>query len=245
MIVFPAIDLLDGNCVRLVEGKREAMTIYSDQPVEVARGWQEAGATWVHVVDLNAAFGFGDNRDVVCRICEETLLKVQLGGGLRTTDAVQRVQRLGVARVVVGTAAVKKPAWVAELVSEFGADTVAAALDVRDGRVAIRGWEEQEPVDPLELARTWAESGLKHVIYTDIRRDGKLVGPDVEGAVRLAKETGLKVTVSGGIGSMDDLLAVFAAADGLEGVIVGKALYEGVMELKEALRLAREAAREG
>ncbi|MDZ7373097.1 MAG: 1-(5-phosphoribosyl)-5-[(5-phosphoribosylamino)methylideneamino]imidazole-4-carboxamide isomerase [candidate division KSB1 bacterium] len=239
MIVFPAIDLLDGNCVRLVEGKREAMTVYSDSPIAVARRWESAGASWVHVVDLNAAFGFGDNRDIVREICAETSLKVQLGGGLRTTDAVQKVRELGVRRVVVGTAAVRRPDWIAELVAEFGADTVAAALDLRDGLVAIRGWEEQQKIPPLDLAQKWAQNGLRHLVYTDIRRDGKLIGPDVEGAVRLAQLTGLGITVSGGIGTMDDLRAVLRAADVLEGVIIGKAIYEGAIDLAQALQLVR------
>jgi phosphoribosylformimino-5-aminoimidazole carboxamide ribotide isomerase len=241
MIVFPAIDLLDGNCVRLVEGKREAMTVYSASPVEMAQRWEAAGASWVHVVDLNAAFGFGDNRELVRQICQQTRLKVQLGGGLRTTNAVQKVRELGVSRAVVGTAAVKRPDWIAELVSEFGPDAVAAALDVRNGLVAVRGWEEQERIPPLELAQRWADQGLRHLIYTDVRRDGKLVGPDVEGATRIARLTGLGVTVSGGIGSMEDLRAVFAVAPLLEGVIIGKALYEGLIDLTEALALARRS----
>ena len=235
MIVFPAIDLLGGRCVRLTEGRPDTAVVYSDDPVAVACRWRDAGATWIHVVDLDAALGSGDNREVVKRICSEVGLNVQVGGGLRATDAVAEVLAAGAKRAVVGTRAVADPEWVGELVRKFGQESVVGALDVRDGAVATKGWQEASPVGPVELASRWTEKGLRHVIYTDVSRDGRLTGPDVEGAVDLSRQTGLGVVVSGGVGSESDLEAIFLSAEWLEGVIIGKALYEGAVNLSKVL----------
>ncbi len=236
MIVFPAIDLLDGKCVRLTEGRPETAVVYSDDPVAVAERWRQAGTMWLHVVDLDAAFGRGNNRSTVAQICSRVELNVQVGGGLRDTEAVREVLEAGAARAVVGTRAVLEPEWIAELVAEFGEDAVAGALDVRGGVVATKGWQEASAVGPVELAQKWASKGLRHVIYTDVSRDGRLTGPDVDGTVRLARETGVGVVVSGGVGSESDLEAIFLAAEWLEGVIIGKALYEGTVDLPRVLK---------
>ena len=240
MDLFPAIDIRHGRVVRLSQGEATRQTVYGDDPVAVAERFADQGAEWIHVVDLDRAFGVGDNLAVVRRIVAQTglRLRIQLGGGLRTVDLVQRGLDHGVNRVVIGTAAAIEPAVVPAAVAAVGADRIVAGIDVREGRVAIRGWTETSELDAETLAGRVIAAGVRTVVYTDVGRDGMLAGPDLEGARRL-QALGAAVIVSGGVASLDDLRAVRSA--GLAGAIVGRALYEGRFELPQALEAAAGA----
>lgn len=238
--VYPAIDLRAGRVVRLRQGDPDRQTTYSDRPARVARAWADAGARWIHVVNLDGAFGQAGaaNRQALKEILREITAAgppaVQFGGGLRAIDDVAAALSLGVRRVVLGTAAVEDPDLVARSVDRFGPEAVAAGIDARDGRVTVRGWTADTDQDPVRLGRQLRAAGLTTAIYTDVRRDGMETGPDVEGARRLSEATGLTVIASGGVASRDDIQRLKAA--GLGGVIVGRALYEGRFTLEEALR---------
>jgi len=238
--LFPAIDIRHGRVVRLSQGEATRQTVYGDDPVAVAERFADQGAEWIHVVDLDRAFGVGDNLAVVRRIVAQTgwRLRIQLGGGLRTVDLVRRGLDHGVTRVVIGTAAAIEPAVVPAAVEAVGADRVVVGIDVRDGHVAIRGWTETSDLDPGTLAARVVAAGVGTVVYTDVGRDGMLTGPDLDGARRL-QAVGTAVIASGGVASLDDIRAVRAA--GLAGAIVGRALYEGRFELPEALEAAAGA----
>jgi phosphoribosylformimino-5-aminoimidazole carboxamide ribotide isomerase len=238
--LFPAIDIRHGRVVRLSQGEATRQTVYGDDPVAVAERFAVQGAEWIHVVDLDRAFGDGENLGVVARMVARVggRAAIQLGGGLRSLDAVRRGLAQGVSRVVLGTAAAIDPGIVGAAVRAEGADRIAVGIDARDGRVAVRGWTETSALEAAELARRVAGEGVRTAIYTDVARDGMLVGADVEGARRLAA-AGLEVIASGGIASLDDLRAVEAA--GLAGAIVGRALYEGRFSLADALAAAAGA----
>ncbi|MBI4552968.1 MAG: 1-(5-phosphoribosyl)-5-[(5-phosphoribosylamino)methylideneamino]imidazole-4-carboxamide isomerase, partial [Candidatus Latescibacteria bacterium] len=237
MLILPAIDLRGGRCVRLVQGRKEQETVYDDDPVHAACRWADQGASFLHVVDLDGAFtGGSQNLDVVERILRTVPVPIQLGGGIRSLDAIERVLASGVARVIIGTAAVTDPGLVAAAIDRWGAGRVVVGIDARDGQVAVRGWEEGAPLSAIEAARRVKRMGVERVVYTDIVRDGMLTGPNVEATRRLAVESGLRVIASGGVSSMDDLSRLAALGDdGIEGVIIGKALYEGTIDLKEAI----------
>jgi phosphoribosylformimino-5-aminoimidazole carboxamide ribotide isomerase len=241
-VLFPAIDLRHGRCVRLERGEAERETVYGTDPFRVAEGFARDGAEWLHVVDLDAAFGDGSNRALIARIAAAFPLRVQTGGGLRTEVDLEAVLGGGAARAVIGTAAVESPALVEAAVARWGADRIAVGLDARGRRPAIRGWREETGEDLFDLAASLAGRGVRTLIYTDIDRDGMLSGPNVETSAELARATGVEVIVSGGVGAMHDLDAVAAAArrePGIAGVIVGKALYEGRIDLAEAVRRMR------
>ncbi len=249
MIIFPAIDLRNGRCVRLVQGQPDAETVYSDDPVATAQRWTGQGAAWLHLVNLDGAFGAGEssrlNLAAIADILQVIDVPVQLGGGLRTQDDVALVLSLGVTRVIIGTAALSDPGFVGDLVTQYGPDRVAVALDVRDGRVATHGWQQVSDRTAVEVAGTMKQHGLERVIYTDISRDGMLAGANVEACALLARETGLEVIVSGGVASLEDIRRVKArAGEGVEGVIVGQALYTGRVDLAEALKIAGPQASE-
>ncbi len=233
--VYPAIDLRGGKVVRLQEGDPRRQTVYSDDPAEVAARWLAAGATWLHVVDLDAAFGedAGPNRRALQAILQHGG-RVQFGGGLRTAQAVAELLDLGVSRVVLGTAAVDDPDLVARALARFGPDAVAVAIDARDGRVRTRGWQAGSGLDAVALACRLAALGLRTAVHTDIARDGLGAGVNVAASRALAEASGLAVIASGGVASLADVIAARAA--GLSGVIIGRALYEGQVDLKEALR---------
>jgi phosphoribosylformimino-5-aminoimidazole carboxamide ribotide isomerase len=238
--LFPAIDIRHGRVVRLSQGEATRQTVYGEDPVAVAERFADQGAEWIHVVDLDRAFGVGDNLAVVRRIVAQTgwRLRIQLGGGLRTVDLVRRGLDHGVTRVVIGTAAAIEPTVVPAAVAAVGADRVVVGIDVRDGRVAIRGWTQTSDLDPGTLAAQVVAAGVRTVVYTDVGRDGMLTGPDLDGARRL-QAVGTGVVASGGVASLDDIRAVREA--GLAGAIVGRALYEGRFELPEALEAAAGA----
>jgi phosphoribosylformimino-5-aminoimidazole carboxamide ribotide isomerase len=238
--LFPAIDLRHGRCVRLERGEAERETVYGTDPFAVAQEFAAAGAEWVHVVDLDAAFGDGSNRALIRRIAEAGAVRVQTGGGLRSEPDLEAVLDAGVSRAVIGTAAIENPALVRRAVERWGSERIAVGLDARGRRPAVRGWREESAADLFELAGSLVGLGVGTLIYTDIDRDGMMSGPNLETAVELAERTGAEVIVSGGIGSPDHLRAVAASRDrGIGGAVLGKALYEGRIPLAEALRLAQ------
>jgi len=235
MIVIPAIDLMDGKVVRLSRGDFAARTVYSDRPAEFAEAFRKAGARRVHVVDLDGArAGHPVNTDVV-RAIVATGVEVELGGGLRTIEAVEEAIAIGVSFVVLGTAAVERLDLVTEACRRFPG-RVVAGIDARDGEVKVAGWAQGTGLPAVDVARRVAGAGVRLVEYTDVARDGMFTGVDAEGAARLQAESGVRVVASGGVASLADVGACKAA--GLAGVIVGKALYEKRMDLAEALGVA-------
>jgi phosphoribosylformimino-5-aminoimidazole carboxamide ribotide isomerase len=236
MIVYPAIDLLAGRCVRLTQGDFARETVYGEDPVTVARRWEALGARWLHVVDLDGArAGQPRQASLVEAICGAVRIPVQVGGGLRTAAAVERVLEAGAARAVVGTVAVRDPGLCVALCRAFPG-RVAVGIDARDGLVRVGGWLEREAVEATALARAAAERGATCLIYTDIGRDGTQDGPDLDGTRAVARAAGIPVIASGGVGALEHLRAVAALeADGVAGVIVGRALYSGAVALADAL----------
>jgi phosphoribosylformimino-5-aminoimidazole carboxamide ribotide isomerase len=235
--LYPAIDIRNGRVVRLSQGEATRQTVYGEDPAAVAEAFVAAGARWIHVVDLDRAFGQGHNEPVLLRVIERVAGRVQLqaGGGFRSLELVRRGVELGMSRIVVGTAAAIDPDFLPTLVAEIPLERVAVGVDARDGRVAVRGWTETSSLTAVELARRAVGAGIPTLIYTDVARDGIMQGPDVAGALRLQRE-GAAVIVSGGVASLADLRLVAEA--GLSGAIVGRALYEGRVDLREALRAA-------
>lgn len=236
--LYPAIDLRGGHAVRLLKGDYAAETVYSDDPVEVALSYERAGARWIHVVDLDAArTGEAANLHLVAAICAAVSCSVECGGGVRTVEAAERLVGAGVARVVVGTAAVEQPGLVAEMNARFPG-RVAAGLDARGRDLAVRGWVESSGLDLVDAARRLEAEGAAALIVTEIGRDGTLEGPDTGQLVAVLGAVGVDVIASGGVGTLDDLKVVAALAAGGRapaGVIVGRALYEGRFTVEEAL----------
>ena len=241
MIVFPAIDLKDGACVRLIHGDMASATIFNDDPAEQARHFADTGFAWLHVVDLNAAFaGRSVNGAAVRAIRSAVSLRIQLGGGIRNRDAIEDWLALGIDRVVLGTAALRNP----ELVRQAAADhpgAVAVGLDARDGRAAIEGWTETTEISVVEAARRFEDCGMAAIIYTDIGRDGALSGVDAAAVGEVARQIRIPVIASGGVSSLADIAALKAyEADGVAGMICGRALYDGRIDPAAALRLVAE-----
>jgi phosphoribosylformimino-5-aminoimidazole carboxamide ribotide isomerase len=228
LILYPAIDILGGRAVRLMQGDYERETSYEDDPLVAARRWADAGATWLHVVDLDGArAGAPVNLDALAKIVAAVDVPVQFGGGLRDSKKVEEAISAGVERVVLGTAAVRDPEVTAAIAAAHG-DRVVAAVDARGGRVAAEGWTAPEGVGPAELAAQLAERGIERFIYTPVEVDGTMEGPDVESLRDVAGASGAELIYSGGVGTLDDLQALVALGiDNLGGVIVGRALYEG------------------
>ncbi len=265
MIVFPAIDLRRGKCVRLRQGRPDAETVFSDDPVAMANHWASQGAEWLHVVNLDGALGQASspplgppqpfdklrtplwggsskNLRVVGEIVAAMGIPVQLGGGLRTMADIEGALELGLTRVILGTVAVKEPSLVAEAVKRFGAERIVVGIDARRGQVATHGWQEVSSVAVTELALRVKELGVERVVYTDIVRDGMLSGVNVEAVRELAQRTGLKVISAGGVSSLDDVRRLKEAeTSGVEGVIIGQALYSGALELREAMQISKSA----
>jgi phosphoribosylformimino-5-aminoimidazole carboxamide ribotide isomerase len=237
VIVYPAIDIRGGRCVRLVEGDFARETPFDADPVDAARRWIAAGAEWLHVVDLDGAVaGRPVNLDAIRRLCGEVAIPVQLGGGLRTEDDLTAVFDLGVRRAVLGTAALRSRELVASALARWG-NRIAVGLDARDGRLAANGWLEQTDLEATRAAAQLRAAGVRRFVFTDIRRDGTLAGPNLEALRAMIETVGDGVIASGGIGRIEDVAAV--AETGAEGVILGRALYDGRVELSEAIALAR------
>jgi len=238
VIVYPAIDLKDGRCVRLVRGEMASAVVFNDDPAAQARDFAAAGAEWLHVVDLDGAFaGKPRNAAAVEAIVKATAVKVQLGGGIRDQATVESWLDRGVARVVLGTAAVKNPNLVREACRRW-TGRVALGIDARGGKVAVEGWAETSSLMALDLARRFEDAGVGAIVYTDIDRDGALEGVNVAATAALARALKTPVIASGGIASLDDLAALRVhEQDGIAGAIVGRALYDGRVDLKSALAL--------
>ena len=244
MIVIPAIDLRQGKCVRLRQGRKEAATVYDADPIKIAEGFESDGARMLHVVDLDGAFSESNvrNRDVLRDIVRAVTIPVQFGGGLRGAKDIEQAISLGVARVVIGTLAVESPDMLAEIVRLFGVDHVGVGIDARNGQVVTRGWETEEQMSSLTLARRVAAAGVERIIYTDVQRDGMLTGVNIDQTCLIAETSGLKITASGGVASLADLERLGAVSHcGVDSVIVGKALYEGRFTLPEAIAAGLEA----
>jgi len=244
MIIFPAIDIRGGRCVRLTEGRFDAETVFADNPLDMARRWVEEGAEYLHVVDLDGALaGRPVNVAAIAAITAAVDIPVQLGGGIRTMENIAALLSAGVTRVILGSVAVKRPELVQQACAEYG-DRVVVGIDARDGQVAVEGWGVSGGVAAEELAAKMAAAGVARIIYTDIARDGTLTGVNVTATRILARAAGIPVIASGGVSSLDDVTAVKAAqADGIEGLIIGKALYTGALTLAEAIRAARGGER--
>ena len=235
MILYPAIDIRGGRCVRLIEGDFDRETTYDSDPSSAARRWVEAGANWLHVVDLDGAVeGRPVNREAIAQIRASVDVPIQLGGGLRHLTDLEDALGGGIDRAILGTVALRDPELVISAVARWG-NRIAVALDARDGRLATDGWLGQTDSSAIEVAQRLAQRGVRHFIYTDIRRDGTLSGPNIEALGELVKKIDADVIASGGIASLEDIKA--AAATGATGAIIGRALYDGRVNLAESLAL--------
>jgi len=238
LVIIPAIDLRDGRCVRLVQGRKENTTVYDGDPVSIALAHEAQGARMIHLVDLDGAFSDPNsrNRQVLSEIISNVKIPLQFGGGLRSLDDIAQVIELGVSRVVIGTLAVETPKMLVQALNFFGAGRLAVGIDARDGQVLTRGWEREGKISALELAKEVAAAGIERIVYTDVARDGMLTGVNVEQTSLIARESGLKVTASGGVSSLADVTRLKATREsGIDSVIIGKALYERRFTLAEAL----------
>lgn len=240
MIIFPAIDIRGGKCVRLTEGRFDQETIFADNPVDMAVRWAQEGAEYLHLVDLDGALaGRAVNLDVVAGIIQAIKIPVQLGGGIRTMENITAILNIGVQRVILGSVAVRQPDLVKQACQQYG-DRIVVGIDARDGQVAVEGWGITGGVGAEELAKKMAAAGVARIIYTDISRDGTLSGVNIEATQALAQSAGIPVIASGGVSSLADIRAVkMAEPAGVEGVIVGKAIYTGNVMLAEAITIGR------
>jgi len=237
-VLYPAIDLRAGKVVRLQEGDPARMTAYSEDPAETAQRWLETGARWLHVVNLDGAFGESDNTNHIAlrnilRVAKGFDASVQFGGGIRSADAIEAALSLGVSRVVLGTVAIENPDIVASALMKFGADQIAIGIDARDGLVRVRGWKENSGIPATDLAIQMRNLNLRTVIFTDVSRDGLGKGLNIAATRELADVSGLDVIASGGVRTVEDVMTARDAS--LAGVIIGRALYEGTIDLKSAL----------
>jgi len=231
MIVFPAVDILQGRAVRLLRGDYNKVTDYGT-PVERALMWAEQGAEYLHIVDLNGAkTGTGSNLPIIRDIVKQTKIKVQTGGGVRTLDDIKARLDAGVERVILGTVCCRDPELVARAVSDFGGERIVCGIDAKDGKVAVEGWTQGSQIDPYELGGRMRAAGVIYTVFTDISRDGALTGVNVQACADMQSKTSLRVVASGGVSSHEDITAL--AAKNIYGVILGKALYEGKVDLKQ------------
>lgn len=240
MILYPAIDLKDGQAVRLIHGEMDQVTVFNDDPAAQAQSFVEAGCEWLHLVDLNGAFaGEPVNAAPVEAILERCDVPAQLGGGIRDMATIERWLSKGLARVILGTVAVENPTLVREAAKAFPSQ-VAVGIDARDGRVATKGWAEETDVMVTDLARSFEDAGVAAIIYTDINRDGAMKGPNIEATAALANAVSIPVIASGGVSSLEDLRALRDCGAPLNGAISGRALYDGAIDLKEALSIMKK-----
>lgn len=236
MKLYPAIDIKNGQCVRLRQGLFQESHVYSNNPLKVAKKFVEQGASYIHMVDLDGALvGFSMNEEVFKTIASEVNVPIQVGGGIRTIKDIENKLELGISRVIIGTKAVENPAFVKDAVSAFGADKIVVGIDARDGMVAIQGWEKVSKVSAMELALSVKSMGIKTIVYTDISKDGMLQGPNVEQTKALSDAVGIDVIASGGVSSLKDLEMI--ADSNIHGAIIGKAIYENRVDLAKAVEL--------
>ncbi len=237
MIIYPAIDLRGGKVVRLKEGDPNRQTVFSDDPISTAQEWMAQGAKWIHIVNLDGTFATLNDHARILEAVAKFDVKVQFGGGLRAITDIERAIEQGASRVIIGTAAIEQPELVSEVIERWGSERVAVGLDARDGKVTTHGWQNKTNLTPLELGKQMVERGVIHALYTDVNRDGLLQGVNVEGTTMLARETGMQVIASGGVGSLDDIKRLKATGV-VAGAVIGMALYDGRFGLAEALVLA-------
>lgn len=242
MIIFPAIDIRKGHCVRLVKGDFNQETVYAQDPSTMAEKWTAAGAEFIHVVDLDGALaGSSQNMGAIKKILSKTPVPVQVGGGIRTINNIEKLLALGVTRVILGSVAVKNPALVQEACKKFPGKIVVG-IDAKNGIVAVEGWGVSGHMCAIDLAKSMAQAGVEHIVFTDIARDGMLQGVNVEATAQLAEKSGVKVIASGGVAGLKDLVKLKDCGQaGIEGCIIGKALYTGAIDLATAIKLAKEA----
>jgi phosphoribosylformimino-5-aminoimidazole carboxamide ribotide isomerase len=242
MLIYPAIDIFDGKAVRLTRGDYEKMTVYSDDPVGVARGFKKAGATAAHIVDLDGArMGIPMNLDIIGKVAQEIGPEVQVGGGIRNAEIAEEYMNLGVRRIIVGTAAVAEPQFLKFMVREYG-DAVAVAVDIKDGRIAIKGWTEISDKSALEFCLSIEEYGVRTIVCTDVSKDGMLGGANMELYHTLRDKLQIRLLASGGIAKLDEVKKLSAL--GMDGALIGKALYTGDIDLAEAIAAAATSKRE-
>jgi phosphoribosylformimino-5-aminoimidazole carboxamide ribotide isomerase len=241
MIIFPAIDLKEGQCVRLVQGKAENKTVYSSDPASMAQSFQDQGAEWLHIVDLDGAFqGRSGNLAIIKQIAARITIPFQVGGGLRQQEDVENLLEMGASRVIIGTRAVTSPDFIEALLLRFGPKKIILGLDARDGIVAIEGWVEKSSLQALDFARQMQRLGVQTAIYTDVSRDGLLQGPNLDAIQQMAELSGLKIIASGGVSTVDDIRQLKEMESlGVSGAIIGKALYDGKIALQDALQAAQ------
>lgn len=236
MKLYPAIDIKNGQCVRLRQGKFDDVIIYSNNPVDIAKEWEACGALFIHLVDLDGALcGHAVNAEVIRKIASTVNIPVEVGGGIRNIKDIEDVLALGVSRVIIGTKAVENPNFIKEAVDKFGADKIVAGVDAKDGLVAIHGWEKVSNIKAVDLCMEMKKLGIKTIIYTDISKDGMLSGPNVYQTKLLSDQTGLDIIASGGVSGLKDLELVDEA--GIHGAIIGKALYEKKIDLRQAVAM--------
>ncbi|MDR1122552.1 MAG: 1-(5-phosphoribosyl)-5-[(5-phosphoribosylamino)methylideneamino]imidazole-4-carboxamide isomerase [Endomicrobium sp.] len=238
MILIPAIDIRQGNSVRLKQGKVEYETIYSNDPVSVAKTWESCGAKCIHVVDLDGAFnGESKNKEIIKRICSDVNIPIHVGGGIRSLEKISEIFSLGVAKIVLGTLAVSNIQIVKESIKEHGKERIIVAVDAKDGKVAVNGWNDITSIDVLKLVDSLKEIGVQSILYTDIFRDGMFYGPDYKGIKKLLeKNKNIKIIASGGIKTEDDVIKLKQC--GVFGAIVGSALYKEEFNLKRSIEIA-------
>jgi phosphoribosylformimino-5-aminoimidazole carboxamide ribotide isomerase len=238
MTIYPAIDLRNGRCVRLFQGKADQETVYFENPAEPARSWKDAGADHLHVVDLDGAFaGASANLDAVRSIIQVKGLKVQLGGGMRNETAIDQALDLGLNRVIIGTRACEEPEWIGSLIEKFGTEKIVVGIDAKDGMVATKGWVETTRTEAVELAKNLQSMGLRWIIHTDVATDGAMKGPNLDAQKKMADAVPeCQVIASGGVtkeSDVDDLRSLSPNYPNIEGIIIGKALYEGTVNLQK------------
>lgn len=238
MIIFPAIDIKDGNCVRLYKGEFSTAHKVAENPLETARKFQADGAKWLHMVDLDGAKDAKpQNTEIFCDIARETSLKVEVGGGIRTLETVETYLSRGISRVILGSVAVRNPELVKTAVKEYG-DKIAVGIDAKNGMAAVEGWLDTSEAYYLDLAKAMEQAGVSTIIYTDISKDGTLSGPNLQELEAISQAVSCNIVASGGISNLDDIIALRKL--GLYGAICGKSLYQGTLDLKEAIREAGE-----
>lgn len=236
MRLFPAIDIKNGQCVRLRQGSFQDILVYSDTPLKIAKEWEACGASFIHIVDLDGALlGHSVNEEVIGQIVKEVSIPVQVGGGIRTIKDIENKLSLGIQRVIIGTKAVKDPGFIKEAITTFGADRIVIGIDAKDGMVAIEGWEKISNYQAVALAMEMKQLGIRKIVYTDISKDGMLQGPNITHTKEMVEATGLDIIASGGISSLKDLERLQEIK--VYGAILGKSLYENKIDLKQAIQL--------
>jgi phosphoribosylformimino-5-aminoimidazole carboxamide ribotide isomerase len=237
MLIVPAVDIMKGKCVRLVQGDPTKLKVYFDSPLEAARLWEDQGADLVHMVDLDAALGSGNNVEAIARILKKLRLKVQIGGGIRTLEKTETLLKLGAFRIIFGTAAIQNPILVGEAVDHYGSTRIAVAIDEKRDKVAFQGWKDRSEINYLDLAHTLETMKVGTIIFTSTSVDGTMKGPDMEKIVRLVETVKVPIVASGGIASLNDLVKL--AGTGVEAVVVGTALYEGRFTFEQAVEVVK------